>query len=189
MVVFLWSAGLVWSVDFSHLFLTCLSLMLLPQEWEEKLNQSNEMVETYKEKYERLKTSAKGDLDVTTRMSTRTTDDELNDMSMYGSVKSAASGKASSVASLGSGLAQQAKTIVNSMNQFNCTAMNERNGASSVVADMREVDLTIDGRARRRMMMGPYDPPRSATSSASRKAHNSSRSLRDYSRSPQRVDV
>jgi hypothetical protein len=49
-----------------------------------------------------------------------------SETNMYGS---RSAGRASSVASLSSGLAQQAKTIVNSMKDFNCNTANERNGS------------------------------------------------------------
>ena len=159
------------------------------QEWEEKLTQSNETADSYKEKYKSLKERMKGEgyMDQARSFSSRLNDTPLqstgtddNDMSMFGSVKSHAS-KANSVASLGSGLAQHARTIVTSMNNnFNCNNLNERNGpvVNNELSELREVDR------RGRQAAASFDSrPRSRSRS------KASRSYREYSRSPQRVDV
>jgi len=162
------------------------------------VNQSNEAADAYKEKYERLKESMKNEhyLDQSRSFSRNEADDH-NDMSMYGSVKSSMSaGRASSVASLGSGLAQQAKTIVSSMNNLNCTAFNNDRQQSAMMDEPPEFgpasgDMPYDARTPG---SGSRDPNqrtpgtnRGRSTSASRT--RSSRSFRQYSKSPQRVDV
>jgi hypothetical protein len=103
-----------------------------------------------------------------------------NDFStLYGSVKSG-SGRPSSVASLGSGLAQQAKTIVNSMNSFNCgSGINERSqgGAPGGIPFTRS----------RSTERSSVTTERSRTPSTTRTP--SSKLYKGYSRSPQRIDV
>lgn len=154
------------------------------QEWEEKLNQSSELAESYKEKYQRLKETRKNDgyMDQARSFANRMNDsstgrDEDPDLSsMFGSTKSftTPAGKAASVASFGSGLAQQAKTIVTQMNtNFNCNNLNERNGPV-VDSELR------NGRT-------PYRSPRGEDRSRSRS--KPSRKYNDFPQSPQRVDV
>lgn len=155
-------------------------IVLFLQEWEEKLNQANEKAEVMKDKYERLKETTRGEqyMDQARSFASKMTEDEHNDMStMYGSVKSGRSNAAGSVASIGSGLAQQAKTLVNTMNNFNCGGMNER---STMEEDLNDLDTPYQDRSRRSSRT-PASRSRSATRKGSR--------FREYSRSPQRVDV
>jgi hypothetical protein len=167
----------------------------LVQEWEEQLNQTKELAEGYKEKYARLKKkeSAKGGEDYMDQARTfnqqrigdtsRSTAEGSDINNLYGSMRSGGGGggRPASVASIGSGLAQQAKTIVNSMKDFNCNAVNERNGGPVVGSEQ-----TYEGRDRR-PRGGGTNTGKTYSRSASRT--KSSRSFREYSRSPQRVDV
>jgi hypothetical protein len=155
------------------------------QEWEEKLTQSNEAAESYKEKYRNLKESMKTDgyLDQARSFSSRLLDGQTDGdihTDTFGSVKSHSSNKAGSVASLGSGLAQHARTIVSTMNSnFNCSNLNERNGpvVQSELSELRDVDPR--GRQSASFRQGERSRSRS----------KSSKSFRQYSRSPQRLDV
>jgi hypothetical protein len=161
------------------------------QEWEEQLNQTKELAEGYKEKYARLKMkdTAKGEdyLDQARNFNqqrmgdiSRSTAEGSDINNLYGSMRSGGrGGHTGSVASIGSGLAQQAKTIVNSMKDFNCNTVNERNGP---VMDSEQ----YEGRDRR-PRGGGTNSGKTYSRSASRT--KSSRSFREYSRSPQRVDV
>lgn len=106
-------------------------------------------------------------------------------------------GKASSVASFGSGLAQQAKTLVTQMNNFNCNAANDRNGP--IVDDELQNDVGYNpnnnggaASASRRH----HPPPRDSTTGGTpspRRSRSRSKSTRSQhhplSRSPQRVDL
>jgi hypothetical protein len=164
------------------------------------LNQTNETAETYKEKYERLKEQARGEdyMSQARSFASKMQDgEEIHDISsLYGSVKSAATGKAGSVASLGSGLAQHAKTIVNSMNNFNCAALNERTGPL-VASELDDVEIEVDSskrRSRSRTSKGYDKSPQKYSgdrlrSTSRTKPSSTSRSFREYSRSPQRMDV
>jgi hypothetical protein len=107
-----------------------------------------------------------------------------SETNMYGS---RSAGRASSVASLSSGLAQQAKTIVNSMKDFNCNTANERNG-SVVTSDQADGEMRYEGGRDRRPRGGGTNSGKSPYSRSSSR-NKSSRSFRDYSKSPQRVDV
>jgi hypothetical protein len=170
------------------------------QEWEEQLNQSKEVAEGYKEKYSRLKmkdTAVKGEdyMDQARNLNfnqqrgvgdSRSTAEGSDINNLYGSMRSG-SGRPASVASIGSGLAQQAKTIVNSMKSFDCNAVNERNG-SMMTSDMGDNEMRYEGgRDRRPRGGGTNSSSKSTSRSASR--NKSSRSFREYSKSPQRVDV
>jgi hypothetical protein len=128
--------------------------------------------------------------------------------SLYGSMRSAAAaGRPASVASLSSGLAQHAKTLVNSMKDFNCNGSNDRN--DPIVEDELQERKSAPPRGR---LDGKPPPPAglaaglsisaSGSSSASHSRYNSynnfdrskptptsSRSFREYSKSPQRVDI
>ena len=144
------------------------------------------MADSYKEKYKSLKERMKGEgymeqaRSFGSRLNEATLHSSTDDNDMFGSVKSHAS-KANSVASLGSGLAQHARTIVTSMNNnFNCSNLNERNGpvVKNELSETRQVDQ------RGRQAAASFDSrPRSRSRS------KASRSYREYSRSPQRVDV
>jgi len=126
-------------------------------------------------------------------------DDQRDDMSQYGSVRSGHSAsRAGSVASLGSGLAQQAKTLVNSMNNFNCTVLNDRTpgraaggglGGLETPSQFADHDIPYEGRGTSSRKKTPTvgTMHRGRSMSASRK--QASRTFRQYSRSPQRVDV
>jgi hypothetical protein len=184
--------------------LTCSSVFSHPQEWEEKLNQANERTESFKAKYERLKESTRtGEYDLQNN-SFRGGSHDDHDMSAMYTVKSTPS-KSGSVASFGSGLAQQAKTLVSTMNNFNCTALNERTGMTT--ADFRDAEVHYEARTRLHhahasaaaaaamptsvsssgSMSSPQPPSRGRSTSASRS--RSTRAFREYSKSPQRVDV
>jgi hypothetical protein len=182
-----------------------------PQEWEEKLNQANERTESFKAKYERLKESTRTGgssdfMDLQNNSFRGGGSQEDHDMSAMYTVKSTPS-KTGSVASFGSGLAQQAKTLVSTMNNFNCTALNERTGMAA--ADFRDAEVHYEARTRLHQahasaaaaaaaamptsmsssgsMSSPQPPSRGRSTSASRS--RSTRAFREYSRSPQRVDV
>ena len=166
------------------------------QEWEEQLNQSKELAEGYKEKYSRLKmkdTVVRGEdyMDQARNFNqrglgdSRSTTDGSDINNLYGSMRSG-SGRPASVASIGSGLAQQAKTIVNSMKSFDCNAVNERNGPM-MTSEMNGDEIRYEGRDRRPRGGGTNSSSKSYSRSASR--NKSSRSFREYSKSPQRVDV
>jgi len=125
---------------------------------------------------------------------------EGEDSTIYGSVRSATSQRAGSVASLGSGLAQHAKTIVNSMNNFNCNGLNERNGPlvnAEEVDDMHEVDTRFSGserRSRSRTKISSKSPKKPSGRTERSRSHSknrsfNTRSFREYSKSPQRIDV
>jgi hypothetical protein len=103
---------------------------------------------------------------------------------LYGSMRSG--NRAGSVASIGSGLAQQAKTIVNSMKGFDCNAVNERNGPV-VASELDGDEMRYEGGRDRRPRGGGTNSGKSYSRSSSR--NKSSRSFREYSKSPQRVDV
>ena len=126
--------------------------------------------------------------------------DDHNDMStMYGeSVKSGHSGgHPPSVASLGSGLAQQAKTLVNTMNNFNCAGFNERNGSAMYGGDGGDADGDMPYDANRSASARKHRTPvgssssrqRGRSASAGRNSKAGSRSFRQYSKSPQRIDI
>lgn len=89
---------------------------------------------------------------------------------MYSSAKSNMSGRAGSVASRGSELMAQAKTIVKTMNQFNCQALNERNEPVDETEETRDSDLRRND-------------------SSSQAKSKVSKSFREYSKSPKRMDV
>lgn len=179
------------------LFLTFLYfLFCFPmQEWEEKLNHSTETAEIYKQKYQNLKESVRsnnGNSSAHPSLSAASVDSsylgqaksfasrngETDHLSaMYGSVKSAASGKAETVASGVSGLAAQARTIV--MNtSFNCTAPASHDDDS---LQHQAPPVRPSQRSGQRSTM--------ATQERSRSRSKNSRAFREYSRSPQRVDV
>lgn len=165
------------------------------QEWEEKLNHSTETAEIYKQKYQNLKESVRsnnGNSSAHPSLSAASVDSsylsqaksfasrngETDHLSaMYGSVKSAASGKAETVASGVSGLAAQARTIV--MNtSFNCTAPASHDDDS---LQHQAPPVRPSQRSGQRSTMG--------TQERSRSRSKNSRAFREYSRSPQRVDV
>lgn len=159
--------------------------LLARAEWEEKLNQSNEKMEIYKGKYERLKDTRKGEdfLD-----QARFTASHLHPADI--SMRSGGSQRAGSVASLGSGLAVHAKKLVNSINDFNCNALNERN--SDTVGDMldTEDDYHSDLRVSRSPSQRSSPRSRSHSSRGSSNRVPSSRSYKEqYARSPQRMDL
>ena len=159
----------------SHLFTS-----FVHQEWEEKLNQSTEMAESFKRKYQNLKdslnasTSSVGD---STYLGQAKSFSEHH--SVYDSVKSVASGKAETVASGVSGFAAQARTIV--MNtSFNCAAPHSNSTS-------HDDDSVLHSSPPSRL--GRTGQPQRPASERSRSRSKSSRSFREYSRSPQRVDV
>ena len=159
--------------------------LLARAEWEEKLNQSNEKIEIYKEKYERLKDTRKGE-DFMDQARYSASNLHPADMSM----RSGGSQRAGSVASLGSGLAIHAKKLVNSINDFNCNALNERN--NDAVMDMADMEDTYHGERRGARSPSQRSSPRSRSHS-SRSTSNrvpSSRSYKEqYAKSPQRMDL
>mmetsp|Transcript_19388 Transcript_19388/g.36613 ORF Transcript_19388/g.36613 Transcript_19388/m.36613 type:complete len:649 (-) Transcript_19388:63-2009(-) len=159
--------------------------LLARAEWEEKLNQSNEKMETYKGKYERLKDTRKGE-DFMDQARFSASNLHPADMSM----RSGGSQRAGSVASLGSGLAIHAKKLVNSINDFNCNALNERN--NDAVMDMAGMEDNYHGDRRGARSPTQRSSPRSLSHS-SRSSSNripSSRSYKEqYAKSPQRMDL
>jgi hypothetical protein len=178
--------------------------LLARAEWEEKLNQTNETAESFKTKYEALKDQLKGGEDNMHTARARFQDASSNsnedgDNSFYGSVKQAAAGRAGSVASLGSGLAQHAKTVVNSLNSFNCNAMNERSSpAASPEVDIERRRNHPSGTPNRGhhyrdtpSAASALSKARSSTRNSAHGQHNrpSSRTFREYSKSPHRMDV
>lgn len=162
--------------------------LLARAEWEEKLNQSNETAETYKEKYERLKDTRRGEdfLD-----QARSTASHMHPADL--SMRSRDSQRAGSAASLGSGLAIHAKKLVNSINDFNCNALNERNGAVSM--EVAELDDSYIHRHSPRSMSRSSPRSRSHSSrrshtSSSQKTPSTSRAYKEYAQSsPQRMDL
>ena len=142
----------------------------MSQEWEEKLTHSNELADSYKEKYENLKEkrNTEGYMDQARSFASKLNDsarmdgEEADISTMFNSVKNFATpAKAPSVTSFSSGLAQQAKTLVTQMNNLNCNGMNERNQPEPTRTPYKE-------------------SPRSRTT----------RSFQEYSKSPKRaVDV
>jgi hypothetical protein len=176
------------------------------QEWEEKLTHSQEQAEQYKRKYAGLKGGA-GLLDDARSMSQRLApDDDIHSTNAAFSRSTSRRG-VESVASLGSGLAQQARSLVGS---FACSGINEHTGgvlASELAAERRE-DANRqryeknEWRDRRRSSSTPRsndDTPRSndgrsehndyTPSHSGHGKNNNSRSFRDYSNTPRRVDV
>ena len=163
------------------------------------MNQSNETADTFKDKYERLKESLKDEqmMEQSRSFSSSHHDDLHNDMStIYGSVRSGPSlGRSGSVASLGSGLAQQAKTLVHQMNNLNCT------GGSAMMSDLggpvTSGDMPYDARSSARKnvlhhqhnMRTPSSTQSRGRSSSASRGRSASRSYRQYSKSPQRVDI
>lgn len=148
------------------------------QEWEEKLNQSTEIADSWKERYERLKEIRRADgymdqaRSFTSRMSENVghEDHAPEAPSLFGSVKSYSTpGKTASVASFSSGLAQQAKTLVSQMNSFNCSNINDRTGA----AVPSEIESEMNEEAALEI-------------SHSRSSQQRSTRTREFSRSPQR---
>jgi hypothetical protein len=163
------------------------------QEWEEKLNQSTEMAESFKRKYQRLKDSSKSGSHITSTSSVADSSylgqaKSFNEHhSVYDSVKSVASGKAETVASGVSGLAAQARTIV--MNtSFNCAAPNSNSTSHDDDSLYHASSPSRLGRTSGHQQQQQQQPPRS-TGERSRSRSKNSRSFREYSRSPQRVDV
>lgn len=164
--------------------------LLARAEWEEKLNQSNEKMEQYKDKYERLKDTRKGE-DFMDQARYTATNLHPADVSM----RSGGSQRAGSVASLGSGLAIHAKKLVNSINDFNCNALNERNNGA-VSTDTSDLDdiYPMDRHASRSPRSSPRSRSRSSRGHRSTSSSNrvpSSRAYKEqYSRaSPQRMDL
>lgn len=217
--------------------------LLARAEWEEKLNSTQETAEVYKEKYQKLKESIKrgggGDDPNNTSMNGSTyldharsalasqqqrVRDEEDTYAGY-SVRSSASRAGSHAGSLGSGLANHARSIVGS---FACAGGNLRSGGAVAQelaehrdAEIREMAFRHDSGSRDRDRRGgrrqsgnqsisqsysdrsfssesqsqtPRGQPRINTnhtphSVASGSVRSkSSRSFREYSRSPQRVD-
>ena len=138
-------------------------------------------------------------MDHARQFASRLNDSDMDMSAIYGSVKSGTSGRAGSVASLGSGLAQQAKTIVNSMNNFNCANLNERTGQAmndfgggmDIPFDRsRSMDRSAASTERSRTPTATRTPgtvERSRTPVTSRTP--GSKAYQDYTRSPQRVDI
>jgi hypothetical protein len=164
--------------------------LLAKAEWEEKLSQSNETADSYKQKYERMKEQHKHEqyMDQARSFPSRVHDDDANDTpTMYGSVRSAASGKAGSVASGVSGLAQHAKSIVNSMNSMNCAAMSDDRASPQMNMDELEIHSASRGRSSSQRFSNRSSPHLQPPHSAPR--NKLSKSFREYSKSPQRMDV
>jgi hypothetical protein len=114
------------------------------QEWEEKLNQTQEQAHSYKNKYLGLKDSGSMMQDarvISQRLSSKanghTEEDTSFQTSSQGVPSFSRSRGVESVASLGSGLAQQARSLVGS---FACAVPNERvNGlVASELAEGRQ---------------------------------------------------
>lgn len=170
--------------------------LLAKSEWEEKLSQANEKAELYKGRYDQLKDTTRGEnyMEQARHFASRLQDSDIDISNMYSTSRSGgASGRASSVASLGTGLAQQAKTIVNSINNINCATLNERAGQA-----MQEMqgDMPFERSwPTPNTQRTPADVPskgRSRTPISSRttqQQQSSSKAFREYSKSPQRVDV
>jgi len=103
------------------------------------------------------------------KTSEKSEDDHQEAHSVFGSVRSFNTpGKAASVASFGSGLAQQARTIVTQhLNQFNCNGMNDRTGPI-VDSELRENGIDPTAKASRMQatpkVNSPYHSPKTNTS-------------------------
>jgi hypothetical protein len=174
------------------------------------LSKANELSEAYKEKYTKLKASKKNEKyleQARSFVSKVGSEDERNTSDLaavYGSVRSGVQEKAGSVVSGVSGLAQHAKTIVSQMNQFNCTGLNERNNGSvfddeeeddddggpdeSTIGDL---DSRFDSKHRHHTLRSQDSSSTNSTpqQQRSRSQTKASRSFREYSKSPKRVDV
>lgn len=171
------------------------------QEWEEKLGKVTELAESYKEKYSKLKESKKNEKYMEQARSFATkasSEDERHDMAaMYGSVRSGVQEKAGSVVSSVNGFAQHAKTIVSQMNQFNCTGLNERNGSvfddDDDEGDPEESTIgDLDSRFDSKHVLSQDSNSTASTTPQQRQSRSQtkpSRSFREYSKSPKRVDV
>jgi hypothetical protein len=160
--------------------------LLARAEWEEKLTHSHEQAEQFKKKYMSLK-DGPGFLDDARNIAHRLAPDDDIHSAYAGSSRSTSRRGVESVASLGSGLAHHARSLVGS---FTCAGINEHTGgvlASELAAERRE-----DANRQR------YDKnewrDRRRSSSAPRGNNDGanvdqSRSFRDHSKIPQRVDV
>jgi hypothetical protein len=157
--------------------------LLARAEWEEKLNQSSEMTVIYKGKYERMKETRRGE-DLLDQARSSASNWHPADVSMR---SGGSSHKPASVASLGNGLAIHAKKLVNSINDFNCNAMNERNEVSMDTAEMDAGRFSPTSRRGNRSSPRARNPSRRHNST--NKAPASSRAYKDFARSPQRMDL
>jgi hypothetical protein len=178
------------------------------------MNQATQDAETYKSKYSKLKENyhnssssthaptqsfSEAYLEQARSFASRVNESFTDDHDMYGSVKSTASGRAGSVASGVNSLAQQARTIVHTMNSsFNCAHMSTSDLQNEVVVDddeneIRDMDIRYESKSTtatpsQRNLRG--DDPVSRERSRSRSKNTTpSRSFRQYSKSPHRVDV
>jgi hypothetical protein len=153
--------------------------LLARAEWEEKLNKSREQTENYKRKYLSLKETSQGDKYMeharvaASRIHRNASGEDDDANTAFDSVRSRGPG---SVASIGSGLAQSARSIAGS---FNCAGVNDR---STVLI---ETELGTDdhsgGGRRGRSSSAPksdrhHSSDRSASASMSSRPSSSSRS-------------
>lgn len=143
--------------------------LLARAEWEEKLNRANDSSQLYKSKYEKVKEQMKSEsyMEQARAFVSNRSEDETGASGSAG-----LSTRAQSVASLGSGLAQHAKTLVQQMNQFNCAQPGQQQQQTS--------NSTVPLQSFSERTQQRKTPQKST---------QQSKSYEDYSRSPQRVDV
>ena len=164
----------------------------LIQEWEEKLTQAQDQADSYKKKYSVLKDGG-ALMDDARAMSSGLSAGDLEDSRSSGvprkgsGIDRARSG-VESVASLGSGLANHARSLVGS---FACSGINERTGgilASELAAERRE-DAGNEWRDRRRSFGANrnFSEQRHDNNAMNGTSAGKPRSFREYS--PRRVDV
>ena len=177
--------------------------MLARAEWEERLNTSQEEAESFKEQLnqyrESVQRSNSGSAAEDYMQQARQFSASLKDgngglhgssggggqfHSPFASARSQNGGRAQSVASLGSGLAIHAKKLVSSINDFNCNALNERNGmGGSGMGGVGVSDEVNDLQMHNSHSHG--STPKSASSSR-RHHHSSSSQHRQHSPQPDR---
>lgn len=132
------------------------------------------MADSWKERYERLKEMRRADgyMDQARSFASRMSENASQEdqapeaPTLFGSVKNYTTpGKAASVASFSSGLAQQAKTLVSQMNSFNCSNMNDRaeTAVSSGLEGEMNQELEIShSRSSQQRSTRDFSPQRSA---------------------------
>jgi hypothetical protein len=114
-----------------------------------------EQLEIYKRKYNKLKESMQGEhyMEQARLVANRINEQRIEDRT-FDSLRSVKSTGPGSVASLGSGLAQQARSLVGS---FACAGNNDRSGGV-VAAEISESHLSYSGVASRRSTSAPRTP-------------------------------
>jgi hypothetical protein len=179
--------------------LLLLFLLLVQQEWEEKLNQAQEQADMYKRKYDTVKDGKETSLMEEARNAmSQNFPQKMQEQqgnfdglgALGGSIRSTANRPefqkgVESVASMGSSLAHHAKTLVGS---FACAGNNERTG--QVLVSER---ATEEWRDRRNAAAAQQQLPNGLEMSDSNTSYPPSRSYRETASSsaqaPRHVDV